>query len=302
MATKVRQPSRIEQPYGFRAPALGGPEPRRSRIGILRRAIANSRRDHVTTAAAALAYYAFLAIPSALMVAVGVFSLVGDPESVSTIVGKLGGIVPSEAQTLVRTSLTRVTREHETGAVVLAIGGALALWSLTGAMQSVMWALNAVHRRDETRGFLHRRLTALTMVGFAALGVVVSFGTLVLAPHLTRWVGDAVGDRTLIAWVWWIGEWPVLVCGLLVAVAGLYALGPNVRPRRWQLVSLGAVFAIVCWLVLSGAFSFYVSRFGSYNKTWGSVSAVVVVLTWLWLGAVALLVGAEIDAESDRDR
>jgi membrane protein len=165
-----------------------------------------------------------------------------------------------------------------------------------------MWALNVMYEREETRGFVRRRLTALVMVAFTALGVLLVFGLLVLGPQMTTLIGNAVGEKTVVGWAWWFAQWPVLVAALLVAFAGVYYLGPNVDHPRWRFLSFGALLAIVLWLALSGAFAFYVSRFGSYNKTWGSLSAVVVMLTWLWLSAVALLLGGEINAEAERAR
>jgi membrane protein len=128
------------------------------------------------------------------------------------------------------------------------------------------------------------------------------FALLVLGPHMVKWIGDAVGQESLVSWVWWTAQWPILLVGLLIAFAGILYLGPNVDHPRWSFLSFGAVLAIVLFLVLSGAFAFYVSRFGSYNKTWGSLSAVVVMLTWLWLSSVALLFGAEVNAEAERSR
>jgi len=275
---------------------------RQDYLAIVKRSIKEFSDDHLPSIAAALAYYAFLAIPSVLMMAVGIFSLVGDPSAVNSLVGRLGGIIPAQAQSLLKSSLTTLTQNKGTGATVLIVGTLLALWSLTGAMQNVMWGINVAYERDETRGFLRRRLTALSMVAFAALGVLLVFGLLVLGPHLTTWVGDAVGQKTLVTWLWWIAQWPVLLAGLLVAFAGIYYLGPNVKHQRWEFLTFGAVLGIILWLALSGLFAFYVSKFGSYNKTWGSLSAVVVMLTWLWLSSLALLLGAEINAEAERSR
>jgi membrane protein len=182
------------------------------------------------------------------------------------------------------------------------IGVVLALWSLTGAMQNIMWGINLAYERDETRGFLRRRTTALAMVAFAGLGVILVFGLLVLGPHLTAWIGEAVGQKTLVDIAWWAGQWPILIVGLLVAIGGIYYLAPNVKHPRLQFLTLGSVLGVLLWLGLSGLFAFYASRFGSYNKTWGSLSAVVVMLTWLWLSSLALLLGAEINAESERTR
>jgi membrane protein len=152
---------------------------------------------------------------------------------------------------------------------VLGIGLVLALWSLTGAMQNVMSAVNIAYERDEGRGFLRRRITTLCMVVFALIGFALAFGVLVLGPHLSTWIGGAVGAKSLTKFVWYIAEWPLLVAGLLVTFAGLMYYAPNVQHPRWRFLSFGSVLAIVIWLVASGAFALYVSRFGSYDKTWG---------------------------------
>ncbi len=277
------------------------PSPTR-RDGVLRAAVRRFSHDHMTGFAAALAYYSFLAIPAALLVAVGLFSLLAGPNAISTVVDKLHGIVPAQVIGLIETSLLQVTDHRGTGIAVLAIGGVVAIWSLTGAMQNLMWALNVAYDREESRGFVHRRFTALTMVGFALLGFALAFGVLVLGPQVSGWIGSAANARTEVRIVWYVGEWPLLVIGLLVVFAGLLYLGPDTRHRRWRLFTLGSVLAVVIWLAASGAFSFYASRFGRYNKSWGSLAGVVVMLTWLWLSAVALLFGAEVDSEAERRR
>jgi membrane protein len=271
-------------------------------LAILRRSLKRFNRDHMTNIAAALAYYAFLAIPSALMIAVGVFSLIAGPHAITTLIGKLHGIVPGQATNLLDSSLRNMTQHRGAGIAVLSVGGVLALWSLTGAMQNLMWATNIAYDREEGRGFLRRRITALWMIVFALLGFALAFGVLVLGPHISTWVGHALGATSVVKFVWYVAEWPLLVGGLLVAFAGLMYYGPNVKHPRWRFLSFGSVTAIVIWLLASGAFAFYASRFGSYNKTWGSLAAVVVMLTWLWLSAVALLLGAEINAEAERSR
>jgi membrane protein len=268
----------------------------------MRRALKEAGNDHVTNLAAALAYYAFLAILSALLVALGVFSLVAGPHAISTVIAKLGTIMPGEATSLLQSNLTNMTHRQTTGVAIIGVGGPLALWSMSSAMQNVMWALNSAYDRNETRGFVRRRLTALAMIGFALLGFALAFGLLVLGPHLSVWVGKAIGAEHAVKIVWWAAQWPVLIGGLLVAFAGILYLGPNVDHPRWRFLSLGSALAVLIWLAASGLFAFYVSQFGSYNKTWGALSAVVVLLTWFWLSGVALLLGAEINAEAERSR
>jgi membrane protein len=287
-------------------PRLEDPSPtdlsKRDYVAIFKRAAKAANNDHITNLAAALAYYAFLAIPATLLLVAGVFGLVAGPNTVTTVMNKLNGVVPAQAMSLIHDSLTRLTERQGTSISLIAVGGALALWSLSGAMQNVMWALNAAYGRDESRGFVKRRLVAAAMAVLSLIAFGLVFGLLVLGPHISHWIGNAVGNTTAVQIAWWVAQWPILIGGLLLAFSVVLYLGPNVEQRRWQFVSLGAVVAVVILLVASGAFAFYVSRFGSYNKAWGSLAAVVVMLTWLWLSAVALLFGAEINAEADRSR
>jgi membrane protein len=290
----------------LREPRQSDPTPttlsRRDYGAILVRGVREALADHVTNLAAALAYYGFLALPSALLVGLGVFSLIAKPADVTSLLGHLRGVVPESAIGLLNDSLTRTTGAQHGGVVLVVVGALLALWTLTGAMTTLQWALNIAYDREETRGFVKQRLTALAMLVCVVFAVVLVFGLLVLGPHLSGWVGDAVGQRGIVTWVWWIAEWPVLLVALLAAFGAILYLGPNIRPPRWSFVSFGSAFAVVVWLAASGGFAFYASRFASYNKTWGSLSAVIVMLTWLWLSSLALLVGAEINAEAERSR
>jgi membrane protein len=269
---------------------------------ILVRAAKEAKDDYVTDVAAALAYYAFLAVPAALLVAVGVFSVVAGPDTVESMVERLEGVVPSEVIELVRDSLTRATENQAGGLALIVVGGLLALWTTTGALNALMRGLNRVYDRTETRSFLRQRLTALAMLVFLLLAFALSFGLLVLGPALTDWLGGALDLESVFGWIWWSAEWPILLLGLLLAFAGILYLGPNVAHPRWRFLTPGSVVAVVVWLAASGLFAFYVSRFGSYNKAWGSLAAVIIMLTWLWLSGLALLFGAEVNAEAERSR
>ena len=252
----------------------------------------------MTSIAAALAYNAFFAIPSVLLVGVGVFSLVGSASAIRTIIGRLETVAPPEATRLLETSLTQIIEKRGAAGIALVLlGGALAIWSLTGFAQTLMWGLNVVYGRDETRGFVERRLLGLAIAACALVAFALLVGLLVLGPKLSGWAGEAIGAETAVRWTWRLGQWPILVGGLLVVFATILRLAPNVEQPRWRFVTAGALGAVATWLVASVGLGFFVSHFGSYNKTWGSLAAVVITLTWLWLGALALLFGAEIDAE-----
>ena len=288
-------------------PRLAEPTPRdlskRDYLAILRRAVKESLNDHITNLAAALAYYAFLAIPSILLVAVGIFSLVAEQDQVAEIVDRLGGVAPQEALTLLDETLRRVTEtQSNSGIAMIVVGSVLALWTVTGAMDTLMWALNAAYDQEETRGFFKRRLTALAMIILLLIAFTLAFGLLVLGPHLSGWIGSAVGLDAVVKWLWWTAQWPVLVVGLLFSFAAVLYLGPNVDHPRWRFLSFGTTIALVVWLVASGLFAVYVGQFGSYNKAWGSRAAVIIMLTWLWISGLALLFGAEVNAEAERSR
>ena len=205
---------------------------RRGWAAILVRAGKESLQDHVTNLAAALAYYAFLAIPSVLLVVVGIFSLTAGEPAVGTIIDKLEGVVPEEVLTLVRDSLLRVTQNTAgSGIALTVIGSVLALWTLTGAMQTLMWALNSAYDHEETRGLVKRRLIALAMVVLMLLAFGLVFGLLVLGPALSDWIGSAVDQESFVDWLWWTAQWPILILGLLFAFSVILYLGPGRRPQ-----------------------------------------------------------------------
>jgi membrane protein len=269
--------------------------------GILRRAVRESLDDDLPLIASALAYSSFFVIPSALLLALGVFSLLSGPDTIRDLMDRLDEVIPAEAAELLGDSLTQLERQQSAGLAITLLGLVLALWASTSAMTTYMAALNRAYHLDDRRGFVRKRLTALVMVVAIGLAVGLVAVLLIFGPHLERWLGGVLGLETAVSWVWWTVQWPVLVLGLLTAFAVLYALAPD-QKRRLRLVTPGAVVAVVAWLALSGAFAVYTSLFGSYNKAWGSLSAVIVTLTWLWLSGIALLFGGEVNAEVEASR
>jgi membrane protein len=273
----------------------------RDYAGIVKRAARAAVDDEITDAAAAIAYYAFLAIPALLLISVGVFSIFAGPSAVETIIDKLGSVMPAEAVALLESGLRRTTEEGG-GLTMIVLGGAVALWTASGAANAVMRALNRVHDTGESRGFVRQRLVALTMVLVALIAFALVFGLLILGPKLSGWIGSLVGAEGAVRWAWLLGQWPILVVGLLVAFGAVLFLGPDVQHRRWSFLSLGAGLAVGLWLAASGGFAIYLAFFGSYNKTWGSLAAVIIMLTWLWLSSLALLFAAEVDNEVEQTR
>ena len=274
----------------------------RDYVAIGKRALKQVGEHNLTMIAQALAYAAFFAIPSVLLVATGVFTLVASASDITSLMNHLGNVLPAQTTTLLKQSLQRLNDKPSTGVLMTIVGFVLAVWSTTGAMNSLMTGLNIAYGKRETRSFVRRRIVALEMVALMAAAFVLIFGLLVLAPQLTRWIGNAAGIQGVIGWIWWIAQWPLLVGGLLLVFATVLYLGPNVEHPRWVLITPGALVAALVWLVSSGLFAIYTSMFGSYNKTWGSLAAVIVMLTWLWLTSLAILLGAEINSEVERSR
>jgi membrane protein len=269
---------------------------------ILTRAGKQALAHGITDLAAALAYYSFLAIPAMLLVAVGLFSLFASPDAITTLIDKLGTVVPSQATQLIDDSLRRMN-ENKSGSLAMAIVGfVLALWTTMGAMTSFMRAVNRAYDREEGRGFVRQRLVAVQMVIAMGVAFLLVFGLLVLGPVMSGWIGNALDIEGVMGWLWWVVQWPILLAGLLAVFATVLYLGPNVDHPRWRFITPGSVFAVVVWLIASGLFAVYTSMFDSYNKTWGSLAAVIVMLTWLWVTGIALLLGAEINSEAERSR
>jgi membrane protein len=256
----------------------------------------------ITDLAAALAYYSFLAIPAVLLVAVGLFSLFASEDAITTMIDKLGTVVPSQTTQLLEDSLRRMN-ENKGGSLVMAIVGfVLALLDDDGR-DDVLHAGPQPRLRPRRGPGLREAAPRRSADGGRDGGRV--------PPHfraprpravMSDWIGNALNIEGVIGWAWWIAQWPILIMGLLAVFATVLYLGPNVDHPRWQFVTPGSVFAIVVWLLASGLFAIYTAMFASYNKAWGSLAAVIVMLTWLWLTGIALLLGAEINAEAERSR
>lgn len=270
---------------------------------IVVRAFKEFMDDNCMMLASALAYSSFFAIPSTVLVVVGLFTLVASPETILNFIQSLNGVVPADATALLRTSLLRAS-ENPAGSILMTlIGFVLAVWSVTGAMNSYMTALNMTYERKDRRSFVRKRVVALKMavvmgVAFALVAVLTLFG-----PVVEQWLAGKIGPAGRVLDIaWWIAQWPILLGGLLVAFATLLYLGPDVDHPKWEFMTPGSLIAAFLWIAASGAFAIYTATFASYNKTWGALSGVIVMLTWLWITAMALLLGAEINAEAERSR
>jgi membrane protein len=275
---------------------------RRDWIAILRRAVRESLDDGITMTASAVAYSSFFAIPSPLLLALGLFTLFSDAETIRDFMDRLDAFMPAEATQLLGESLARLEEKPATGILITILGFALALWASTSATTTYMRALNTAYGRKDGRSFVRRRLIALGLVAAMGGAVALVVFLLILGPYAERGVENLLGIESTLAWAWWVIQWPLLIGGLLVAFGVLHYFGPDVEQRAWRFVTPGSAIAVAAWLVVSAGFALFTGLFESYNKTWGSLSAVIVTLTWLWLSGLALLFGGEVNAEVERSR
>jgi membrane protein len=251
--------------------------------------------DNVSIVAAGVAYYAFLAIFPALAAVILIYGLFADPAAIEHNIASLSAI-PSDVRDMLSQQLTNLAR-RSSGALSagLAVSILFALWSATKGMKALMTSLNIAYGEREQRGFFHR--TALTLlftagaIAFAAVAVVL----VAVFPAAVDRIGLPDVVATVIRWA----RWPILAAAVLLGLALLYRYGPSRRHARWRWVTWGSGIGTAVWLAASAGFSFYASHFGSYNKTYGSVAAIVILLTWFLLSAYIVIFGAELNGEME---
>ena len=268
---------------------------------ILRKTIREFSDDQCTDLAAALTYYAVLALFPALLALVSLLGLVGQQGKTEELINVLSDMGAGSVAETIRAPLQQLTQTSAAG-IGLIIGIAGALWSASGYVGAFGRAMNKVYEIKEGRPFWKLRplmivitLATVILAGLVAIGLVVS-------GPLARAIGDAIGLGETAVTVWNIVKWPVLLLLAALVVAILYYATPNVKQPKFRWISVGAGIAIVTWVVASALFGLYVSQFSNYNKTYGSLAGVIIFLLWLWITNLALLFGAEVDAEMERGR
>ena len=269
---------------------------------VVRKVVREFSDDQCTDLAAALTYYSVLALFPA---SIAILSLVGlanqGDETVKTLLQVLRDVGAGGAADTLEPTLTELSKSQNAG-LGLIIGLALALWSASGYVGAFGRGMNRIYEVDEGRPIWKLRPTMLLVTLITVvLTALVALG-LVLTGPAAKAVGDAIGLGDTAVLVWNIAKWPVMLVVVIAIVALLYYATPNVRQPRFRWISVGAVVAILTWILASAAFGFYVANFSSYNRTYGSLAGVVVFLLWLWLTNLALLFGAELDAELERGR
>ncbi len=271
--------------------------PARGWKDILWRVKGQMSQDRLSIIAAGVAFYGLLAVFPGLIALVGLYGLAFDPQQVEQQVATLSGILPKEARDVLLAQLHDLTTTDRTSLGIGAIGGLLlALWSASAGMRTLMEALNVAYDEEEKRGFFRFYGTALLLTLAAIIGAVIAIGMVIALPVVLKLVGLGEALKWLIA----VAAWPILVAMMLFGLAIVYRYGPSRAQARWRWVSWGAVTATVLWVIGSALFSLYVTRFGNYNETYGSVGAVVILLMWFLLSSYAVLIGAELNAEMER--
>ena len=273
---------------------------RRSWWGVLRRTVAGVQRDNLTDWAAALTYYGVLSLFPGLLALVALLGVFG-PATTEPVVDSLSRIAPGPVRDILNQAVPALQRSQ--GAGVLALIGLLgAVWSASGYVGAFMRASNAIYEVPEGRPFWKTIPTRLAITVVTGVLVAVSALAVVLTGPLAAAVGRLIGLEAATVTVWDIAKWPILVLVVALIFAILYAASPNVRHSGWRWISPGALLAVVLWIVASAGFGVYVANFGSYNKTYGVLAGVIVFLVWLWISNLAVLLGAEFDAELERAR
>jgi membrane protein len=269
---------------------------------ILKRTMREFSRDQCTDQAAALTYYGVLSLFPALLALVSLLGVVGQAESTTqTILQIVEGIADPSVVDTVRQPIEQLASSQAAG-LALIVGLAGAIWSASGYVGAFGRAMNRVYDVDEGRPFYKLRPVMLLITLVLLLMAVIMALLLVLSGPVAQAIGGAIGLGETAVTVWNIAKWPVLVLFAVVMVAVLYYATPNVKQPKFRWISLGSLIALVVLALASLGFFFYVANFGNYNRTYGAIGGVIVMLLWLWIANLSLLFGAEVDAEMERGR
>lgn len=261
---------------------------------ILLRAYQDINRNRLLAVAAGVVFYGLLALFPAITALVSLYGLFSDPSAINAHLSAASGILPSGAVDVVRQQLTRVAESKGSGLTLASVFGILvALWSANSGMKAVIDALNVANGETEKRGFVRLTLVSLAFTLGAIASIMLAIGAVVVVPVVLNHLGLGPVTHALVR----IARWPLLAALVVVGLAVLYRYAPSRREPRWQWLSVGSVAAAVLWLAGSALFSWYVSSFGSYNATYGSLGAVIGLMVWMWLSAIVILAGAELNSE-----
>jgi membrane protein len=263
---------------------------------IVKRGWKEAKADQVPLMAAGVAYYAFLAIFPALVAIVSIYGLFADPATITSQLKSLTEALPGQARQVITDQVTALAARRTALGIGLIISILIALWSASGGISNMLTAITTAYDEEEKRGFIKKRLLSLALTVGAILFMLIMLGIVAVLPPLL----NSIFGSGALKWVFQVLGWLVLMVIVMVVLGILYRIAPDRDAPKIKWVSVGAIVATVIWLLASIGFSIYSSTFGNYAKTYGVFAGIVVLLFWLWLTSYAILLGAEINAESEQ--
>jgi membrane protein len=264
---------------------------------ILRRSWQEVSDNNIFLVAGGVTYAVLLALFPALAALVSIYGLTFDPSQIEKQIALLAGVLPEQSLQLLGQELHQlVTAQHSTLGIGAVVGLLVALWSASRGMSGLMSAMNIAYDEKERRGFVRLNLLAVGLTIAAIVGGALIIALVGILPAIVKFIGLGASAQ----WALLLLEWPLLLGLLLASMAVLYRYGADRNEPRWRWVSPGALAGSLLWIVGSIGFSVYVAHFNTYNKTYGSLGGVVILLTWLYLSSFVLLLGAVINAQSER--
>jgi membrane protein len=284
------------QPGRGRSATTPSEVPARGWKDIFLRIWKNIGKDRVIVVAAGVTFYSILALFPAIAALVALYGLFADPMTITSHLDSIAGLVPGGAIEVIRDQITRVASQGTTTLGLTFVAGLLAsLWSANAGMKSLFDALNLVYNEQEKRSFVWLNVLSLMFTVLAIVFALVAICTMIVVPIVLNFLGLAGAPEVVIK----IARWPALFIIVSLALAFLYRYGSSREKPRWRWITWGSAAAAVSWLVVSILFSWYAENFGSYNKTYGSLGAIIGFMFWIWLSIIVVLIGAELNAETE---
>jgi membrane protein len=274
---------------------------KRSWFGVLARTGREFKQDNLTDWAAALTYYGVQSLFPALIVLVSIIGLVG-PSATQPLISNIGKLAPGPATAIVSGAVKQIANSRGAAGFAFIVGIAVALWSASGYVGAFARASNAIYEVGEGRPFWKLRPIQIAVTVVMILLLAIGGIAVVVTGPVAKQVGSVLGVGGAAVTAWDIAKWPVLILIVITMFSVLYWAAPNVKQPAFRWITPGGVLAVFVWIVASALFAFYVANFSSYNKTYGSLAAVMVFLIWLWISNLAILLGAEFNAELERGR
>jgi len=269
----------------------------RNWLGVIRAVAKRVDEQRVVLVAAGVTFYTLLALFPGIAALVALYGLIADPVTIGQQIDKLTFLLPGGALEIIHDEIARISAQPAaTLGLTFAASLGFSLWSANGGMKALFEALDVVYIEKETRGFFGVTAVSLAFVVGGIIFVIVAITGVVAVPIALRYLGIPPLGKSIIAFA----RWPILFIVVAIAIAFVYRFGPDRKTPRWRWISWGSASAALAWIATSIAFSWYAENFGSYNKTYGSLGAVIGFMTWIWLSTIVFLIGAEIDSVLER--